>query len=253
MMKKETFLAFVSLFLLTMTTVVYAVEEKAKSVTISEQKADITGDGKLETILLKGVPYQDEESFLKEIYIEVAASNGKKYSIPLESGAKASLQLVDLNRDGVKDLFANVQTGGSGAIVLSFLHSLKGFVHTDLTVPDPVEMESHFLDGYKAEIKIKKTGKTYQFDLKDRKLYYKKLGLYYKGKLNEPTELMVNSYSSLKPVELSDGKLGLKGVQRIAGIANADTIAFIESTWSYQQGKWNLVNVKVKESENESL
>ncbi|AZU62097.1 hypothetical protein [Neobacillus mesonae] len=249
-MKKETLLAFVSLLLLSMTTVVYAVEEKNKTITISEQKADITGDGKLETILLKGVPYQDDENFLKEIYIDVKASNAKNYTIPMESGAKASFQLVDMNNDGVKDVFATVQTGGSGGIVLSFLHSLKGFVHTDLTVPEPVEMESRFLNDYQAEIKIKETGKTYHFDLNERKLYYKKLGLYYKGKLNEPTELMVNSYSSLKPVELADGKLGLKGVQRVAGIANADTIAFVESTWGYLNGKWNLVQVEVKKAEN---
>lgn len=249
-MKKETLLAFISLLLLSMTTVVYAVEEKNKTITISEQKADITGDGKLETILLKGVPYQDDENFLKEIYIDVKASNTKNYTIPMESGAKASFQLVDMNNDGVKDVFATVQTGGSGGIVLSFLHSLKGFVHTDLTVPEPVEMESRFLNDYQAEIKIKETGKTYHFDLNERKLYYKKLGLYYKGKLNEPTELMVNSYSSLKPVELADGKLGLKGVQRVAGIANADTIAFVESTWGYLNGKWNLVQVEVKKAEN---
>ncbi|GHH99095.1 hypothetical protein [Neobacillus kokaensis] len=249
-MKKETFLAFVGFFLLSLTTVVYAVEEKAKTVTISEQKADITGDTELETILLKGVPYQEEEDFLKEIFIEIKASNGKKYTFPLESGAKASFQLVDLNHDGVRDVLATVQTGGSGGIVLSFLHSLKNFVHTDLTVPDPVEMESRFVNDYKAEIKIKETGKTYPFDLKDRKLYYKKLGLYYKGKLNEPTELMVNSYSSLKPVELGEGKLGLKGVQRIAGIANADTICFVESTWRYLNGKWNLLEVKVKKEAN---
>ncbi|WP_286232038.1 hypothetical protein [Neobacillus mesonae] len=249
-MKKELLLAFISFLLLSMTTVVYAVEEKNKTITISEQKADITGDGKLETILLSGAPYEDDENFLKEIFIDIEASNGKNYTVPLESGAKASFQLVDMNNDGVKDVFATVQTGGSGGIVLSFLHSLKDFVHTDLTVPEPVEMESRFLNDFQAEIKIKETGKTYHFDLKDRRLYYKKLGLYYKGKLNEPTELMVNSYSSLKPVELADGKLGLKGVQRVAGIANADTIAFVESTWGYLNGKWKLLQVEVKKAKN---
>ena len=249
-MKKETFLAFVGLFLVSLTTVVYAVEEKTKTVTISEQKADITGDSQMETIYLKGVPYQGEDDFLKEIYIDVSASSGKTFTIPLESGAKASLQLIDLNGDGIRDLFASVQTGGSGGIVLNFLHTLKGNVCKDLTVPEPLEMESHFLNGYKAEIKIKKTGKTYRFDLKDRKLYYKKLGLYYKGKLNEPTELMVNSFHSLKPAELGGGKLGLKGAQRVSGIANADTIANVESTWSYLNGKWKLVGVEVLEAVN---
>ncbi|MFJ7726309.1 hypothetical protein ACIQXV_09105 [Neobacillus sp. NPDC097160] len=248
-MKKEMMLVIVSFFLLSITAItgVYAVEEKAKVITISEEKADISGDGIDEVILLKGVPYQDDDSYLKEIYIEVAGSNGKVITFPLESGSKAALQLTDLNHDGIKDIFANVLTGGSGGIVNNYLYSLKNFVHTDLTIPEPLEMDAKFLNGYKAEIKLKQTGKSYLFDLKDRKKYYKKLGFYYKGKLNEPTELSVNPYNSLKPIPLGDGNMGLKGVQRVTGVANADTIALVESTWTYKNGQWKLLNSDVKQ------
>ncbi|MEH7255392.1 hypothetical protein V7111_25105, partial [Neobacillus niacini] len=90
------------------------------------------------------------------------------------------------------------------------------------------------------------TGKTYLFDLKDRKKYYKKLGFYYKGKLNEPMELTVNSFNSLKPVKLTTGEFILKGIQRITGIANADNIAYVESTWKYGDGKWNFSTANVQ-------
>lgn len=248
-MKKEILLVITSFFLISLTAItgVYALEEKAKVVTISKEEADITGDGKAEVISLKGIPYQDEASYLKKVFIEVTASNMKTYTFPLDSGSKAALQLVDLNHDKVKDLFATVFTGGSGGIVVTYLYSLKDFVHTDLTVPDPLEMDANFLNGYKAEIKLLQTEKTYLFDLKDRKKYYKTLGLYYKGKLNEPTELAVNGFNSLKPIQLGGKKVGLKGCQRVTGVANADTIAIVESTWNYNRGHWNLINTEVKQ------
>ncbi|WP_423802347.1 hypothetical protein [Neobacillus sp. SAB-20_R2A] len=251
-MKKETLLAVFAFFMVSLSaiTVVYAIEEKAKVITISKEEEDITGDGKNEVIQLKGEPYQDDEnSYLKEIFIEINTSDGKTTTIPLESGAKAALQLADINHDSVKDVFATVYTGGSGGIVDTFLYTLKDFQKKDLTASEPLDMETHFLDGYKAEIKINATGKSYLFDLRDRKDYYKKMGLYRKGKLNEPTELMVNPFNSLEPIQLDGGKLGLKGIQRVTGIANADTIAFVESIWTYSDGKWKLVKVEVKKEE----
>ncbi|WP_251550605.1 hypothetical protein [Neobacillus muris] len=247
-MKKEMALAFTAFFFISLSaiTVAYAFEENSKTIEIAKKEADITGDGKNEAILLKGVPYQDEEDdYLSEIFAEVKASNGQTYTIPLESGSKAAMQLVDLNNDGLKDLFISIFTGGSGGTTMDHLYTMKNFQKTDLSVPDPLEMESRFLNGYKAEIKIAETGKSYFFNLKDRKKYYKKLGLYHKGRLNEPIELTVNPYSSLKPIKLEDGRYGLTGVQRVTGIANADMIASAESTWSYINGSWRLAHVKI--------
>jgi hypothetical protein len=248
MMKKEILIIAASFFLTLLSTItgVYAIEEKSKTVTILKKETDITGDGQNEIISLKGVPYQDKDSFLKKIYIDISASNGKTFHFPLESGSKASLQLVDLNHDGVKDIFANVLTGGSGKITINNLYSLKDFILTNLTVPEPLEVESRYVDGYKATINIKETGKTYMFDLMDRKKYYEKLGVYHYGKLNEPTELTVNPYSTLIPVHIKGEEMGLKGIQKISGIANADTIAYVETFWSNEKGKWTLVNTDVQ-------
>ena len=244
-MKKEILVIIAAFFLLSLTAItgVYAIE-KDSVVTISENKADVTGDGVNETIYLKGIPYEDEDSYLKTVYVEVGGPDEKMVKIPLESGSKASLQLVDVNHDGVKDLFASVQTGDSSGTIY-FLSTLKDFKNTPLQVPAPLEVESRFLNGYKAEIKIEETGKTYQFNLKDRKKYYKNLGLYYNGMLNESTELTVNPFSTLKPT-LINGVMGLKGIQVVTGIANADTIADIESLWLFKGGKWSLVTTKVQ-------
>lgn len=253
-MTKEIILGVAAFFLMSLTAItgVYAIEEKVKVITISEKKADISGDGIDETISLKGIPYQDEDSYLKQIYIEVSSADGKTYKIPFEGGSKASFQLVDLNHDGVKDIFSNVLTGGSGGITINYLYTLKDFSLTNLLIPDPLEAESRFVNGYKAEIILSSTGKRYLFDLKDRTKYYNKLGLFRHGKLNEPTELTVNPFSSLKPVVIDGGQLGLAGVQRVTGIANADTIAYIKSYWLYKDGKWNFVKAMVQKEGEKS-
>lgn len=245
-MKKELLMVIVSFFLMSLTAItgVYAIGEN-KIITISEKKVDISGDGIDEVIVLKGVPYQEDDSFLKKIFIEVAGSNGKLYTFPLESGSKASLLLVDLNDDGIKDIFSTVLTGGSSGVIINSLFSLKNFIHTVLPLPEPLEMEGKFLNGYKAEVKLVQTGKTYLFHLRDRMNYYKKLGFYFKGKLNEPAELTINPFNSLEPIPLKNGKIGLLGLQRVTGVANADTIATVESKWVYENGKWKLLGTEV--------
>ena len=58
---------------------------------------------------------------------------------------------------------------------------------------------------------------------------------------------MVDPYSTLKPIIVKDDSYGLKGVQQISGAYHADGIAFVESTWYYENGKWNLMDTKVME------
>jgi hypothetical protein len=251
-MKKEMLLAMVACFFISLTAItgVYAIEKSKETVTLSKEEMDITGDGKDDVILLKGVPYEEEDSFLKRIYLEVAASNEKTYTLSLESGSKASVQLIDLNNDGVKDLFTSVLSEENEGTVINLLYSLKDFVVTKLAVPEPLEMESHFLNNFKAEIRLAQSGKSYIFNLKDRKNYYRKMGVYYKGKLNEPTELTVNTFSSLNPVTLEGEIKGLKGIQRVTGIANGDTIALVESTWIFDNGHWRLLYSDVKKDQS---
>jgi hypothetical protein len=246
-MRKELILVFTVFILVSLTAItgVYAFEEKAKIITLSKNELDITGDGLNEVIYLMAQPYQDKHSYFKKIYIQIKASNHRSYKIPLESGINPKLKFVDLNHDSVKDLFVSIPTGGSGDICTNYIYSLKAFKLINLTVPEPLEVDSRFENDYKANIKIAQTNTSYSFDLKDRKKYYEKLGLFYNGKLNEPTELSVNSFNQMKPALFNENQLGLKGVQRITGAANADTIANVESSWLFEDGHWRLIKVDV--------
>ncbi len=246
-MKKELLITFTAFFFMSLTalTGVYAGDSNEKTVTVSEEKVDITGDGRKDVIYVKGVPFEEGTQFLKEIYLKIKASDGKTYKIELDGGYDPSTKYKDLNHDSVKDIFISVPTGGSGGLSNFYLYTLKDFKVVNLTVPEPLSVSSQFEDGYKASVQIEQTGQSYTFDLSERKADYDRLGLYQNGKLNEPTELMVLPFGTLKPVKVNDQQYGLIGSQRINGAYNADGIANLESTWLYENGKWKLLKADV--------
>lgn len=247
-MKKEMIFALAALFFLSMSalnSVNAGGKDKNKFIEICEEKADVTGDGIEDKVTIKGLPYDEGTEFLKEIQLEIAASNNKQYKIEADGGFEPRAKFLDLNHDGVKDIFLTVNTGGSGAITNHYLYSLKDFNLIDLTVPDPLIINSQFLDGYKASITIEQTGESLTFNLEDRAKDYEQMGLYQNGKLSEPAELMVDPYSVLKPIKVNGDQYGLKGIQAISGAYHADGIAYVESTWFYEKGNWTLKGTKV--------
>jgi hypothetical protein len=247
-MKKEMIFALAALFFMTLSiTGVYASENKNKWITVSKENMDITGDGKEDLIVIKGVPYEEEDSFLKEIQLHITAANGKEYKAELDGGFNPKVQFADLNNDTVKDIYVSIETGGSGGILNDYLYTVKDFQLTDLSVPDPLVINGQFHNGYKASITIQETGKSVTFDLRNRGSDYEKSGLFINGKLSEPTELMVDAYSVLKPVLVDGKKYGLVGVQAISGAAHADWIANVESTWLYENGRWVVKDTKIME------
>ncbi|AIE59949.1 hypothetical protein [Bacillus methanolicus] len=246
-MKKELLFTFAAFFFISLSAITgaYAVGQSNKSITVLQNKVDVTGDGKKDKVSIIGIPFEEGANFLKEIFLKIDASNGKKYKVKLEGGYEPHIKYEDLNHDKVKDLFISISTGGSGGLSNYYLYTLKDFHLTNLTVPEPLVMTTQFEENYKASLVIDETGQKYNFDLKDRKADYDRLGLYENGRLNEPTELMVLPYGTFKPVIVKDNQYGLVGVQRVSGAYHADGIAFVESTWFYENGKWNLLHAKV--------
>jgi hypothetical protein len=235
-----------TIFILLLVAVTVYAAEKQSQTDIVQEHVDVTGDGKDDIITITGVPFEKGSLFLKEISMKIKTSEGESFHNELEGGYEPTLAFNDFNHDDVKDVFVSVETGGSGGLSTYNLYSFKNAKQVDLGVPEPLTLISQFEEGYKASIKIEETSKSYTFDLRDRKSKYDRLGIYNNGKLNEPMELMVFPYSTLKPVVVRDKQIGFKGVQRISGVANVDTIGFVESSWIFEEGKWKLVDTTVQ-------
>ncbi|CAG9606402.1 hypothetical protein [Pseudoneobacillus rhizosphaerae] len=248
-MKKELLFAFTALFLMSLTAItgVYAVENDPEMVPlVNQQQEDINGDGQNDEILLLGLPYQKNDIVYKEFSLTIHLSNGKTYQEMLPYGLDPKLDLMDINHDGIKDVFISIPTGQSGGMSKHYLYSAKENQISNIPIPE-LEILGQFKNGYKAQISIPATKKSFVFDLMVRKEMYESLGMYQNGKLNEPTELMVLPYKKLKPLATKGLDYGLKGVQMITGTSKTDKIAYVETSWYYRNGDWKLINTEVKE------
>jgi hypothetical protein len=246
-MKKQLLLVFVVLLVLFLNKKIdaKAIVSNGKVVTIAKDTVDLTGDGKKDIIVLTGVKMNADKYKNLAININITDSTNTRIKMDLSTGYNPNLRLLDINQDGVKDLYTSVYTSRRGHNAHQTIYTVKNSIASKINLPAPLIIESRFFNEYKAKIKIRKTGKSYIFDLNKRKKYYESSGIFYNGKLNEPTELMVTSrFHDPKPVQVGD-KIGLKGTQIISGVSDSDTIGYVESTWIYVQTEWRLSNVAV--------
>ncbi len=246
-MRKELLFAFVAFFFMSLHAIAGSFAQEQQKINhkvIISYQEDITGDGNKDDIILKGIPYSDNANYLKEIWADIITYTGKKYRIDYEPGYDPKISFVDLNHDGVGDLFQTSGTGGSGGIQNYRLDTLANDKLIELSLPKALNIQAHFEDHYKAKITFLDTNKTYTVNLKDRKEDYQRLGLYSNGRLNEPTELMVDPYAVIETVNIKGKQgLGLKAYQRISGAYHADSIGDAISYWYYENGKWSLVKI----------
>ncbi|MCM3584219.1 hypothetical protein M3182_00500 [Mesobacillus maritimus] len=240
------------IFMLSISVLSVAAKEPQQTPEIIfTKKLDLTGDKIEDVVKIVGTPLKTKSPLLKEIFLAVKTSEGTSIRYPLDAGYNPTATFHDFDHDGKKDIFINLETSEKGGEIKSYLFTIKNALLEEENSPNSLTVFSHFDEDYKATIKIDETGKSYHFDLSDRRLRYNRLGLYQDGKLNEPMELKVYSYGSLKPTETTSGKTILKGLQRISGVSEKDTIGYIESQWELIDGEWKLIHTKIKEKKEE--
>ncbi|MGE8205824.1 hypothetical protein ACQKP0_14805 [Heyndrickxia sp. NPDC080065] len=248
-MKHEYFFAFLAFFLMSLSTVAitYAGETAAiKEKIIQEYNVDVTGDQKPEKIVLKGIQVDPTSMYMKKVWAEITSSTNGKFQIDYELGYEPKIEFVDLNHDGVADLLESSATGGSGGLYNYHLSTLKDGKGLEIPLPPSLNIQGQFKDNYKAKITIPETKYTKVIDLSSRKKDYIRLGLYQEnGKLNEPTELMIDPVAMYKVVKVQGREgYGLNAFRQISGASHADILGTVSSVWYYNNGSWQLINVK---------
>ena len=216
---------------------------------IEEYSADLTGDGKQETIRLYGVLFSPDAAFLKDIYAMIT-SDTKEWRIDYQGGYDPVIQFIDLNHDGIDDLFYQSATGGSGGLYSSQLDTIAEGNLKNIPLPNQDYVKGHFEDGFKAVIDIIPNTKPIVMNVESRKEDYIRLGIYdEQGNIIEQTALMVDPIAFFEPVLISESKgYGLKSYKQISGAYHADRLGVLETLWYFENGKWIILHTEWKEA-----
>ncbi|WP_099160056.1 FG-GAP repeat domain-containing protein [Virgibacillus ndiopensis] len=230
---------------LNLTFTVFA-EEKENPVEklIATYKEDVTGDGLKEVINLYGVIFSKNSNYLHNTWATIKGPGKMQWKITYKGGYEPKLQFVDIDHDGVKDIFYQSATGGSGGLYYYHLHTLKKENVKELPLPKSNYIHGEFQKEFKAALSIEPWNNPIIIDVKDRADEYIQQGIYDKnGKLIKKISLMVDPIAFFEPTLFNKSKgYGLKSYQQISGAYHADQLGSIESLWYFEDGKW----IKIK-------
>ncbi|MDF2646682.1 MAG: hypothetical protein K0Q73_2487 [Paenibacillus sp.] len=208
---------------------------------IQTREIDVTGDGKPDTVSLIGMKSDNSSPYYDKLFITVVGPVQTQVVIPLEGGYNPQMDFCDFIQDKLPQIYVSAETGGSGGLSYYYIYSLKNNVPTAIPLPSPLRVKATFKKNYVVQLKLEETGKSFKIDIKDRKDDYDKFGVYKNGMVVKPIIVNVNDYGALKPMDVDrDGYCELRGIQRITGIANADTLGYALSVWKWKKGKWIL-------------
>lgn len=245
--RSESAMKLLFLLLLLVPSVTLAAEtEPQEAILIETYQEDVTGDGENETIELKGILFSPDTQYYKDIWATVTSPSGTDWKINYGGGYEPVLQFTDLTHDGIKDIFYQSPTGGSGGLYTSDLHTLANGEMQEIPLPEQPYVSGKFEENFNVTIEIVPNGKPIVIDVKDRAEDYIRLGIYDKnGKLLQPTPLMIDPIAFFEPILISDSKgYGLKSFKQISGAYHADGLGTVETLWYYENGNWVILKTE---------
>jgi hypothetical protein len=228
---------------------------------IAVQQADVTGDAANDTVFLAGQPLRDNPAFYNLVTVVVRDGKTGKFSTLPQNRIKDYLRgyepkmfLGDVTGDKLKDVMVSVATGGSGGtsnyLVAAWKNNKPDVIFGEKE-NQGLRIKGKFLNGFKAEMHSETLNKTFIVDLSG---YRKQL---IQGKIYDPNgtyifqtadrgrdsrhDIFSDPFYSLVPVDPdNDGVYSLIGEQNVWGPIHIYTLTTVESTWMYQNGKWNI-------------
>lgn len=211
--------------------------------TITSQKADVTGDGIDDTVILRGYKEAPDDNFIKDITLLMEKGSTNETStvtFPSNAGYNPRLFLGDFTGDGIQDVMVSIDSGGSGGFGFYYLYSFVGGISKKLFDRDEFnetyKYRVTFREGCLVSVYSEYFKKTSIIDVSSRREFYEQEGIYNRScKLLKSTEGFVPGLNNLYPLNSdSAGAYNLLALQRVIGLYGADTIGSIETTL-----KWN--------------
>lgn len=223
-----------------------AAAKKNREVKLKSYMIDVTGDGQKEQLTLYGIPFDENTMYYKEFKLVSINKKGRAVQ-RVAGGFSPNLIFADVNSDRALEVILEIPTGGSAQSRDYYAFNVYNQEIEELPLPNPLNLNGSFKNNYRASFIIPENNQSFVLDLLKHKPVYDKLGMYKKGKLNEPQETLIGEFHSLSIKDVNkDGVNELMAKQTISGASVSDVIAEVCSYWSYEGEKWILKNVKVK-------
>lgn len=209
---------------------------------------DVTGDKVKDSVILVGEKQNKNDIFANKLNIVVQNGKTKKYikTVTENLGGYKDDEMLfigDFTGDKINDVMINAPTGGSGGIVEHVIATFKNNKPTIIFSEkenNGIKFEGKFMDNFSVKLLNEFIKKDINLDISANKNRYIESKVYDKdGKLLSAHTVYSYPFSILEPIDYDcDGTYELKGIQRIVGIANFDTISHVESVWKYDDSKW---------------
>lgn len=212
---------------------------------------DINGDEKKENVLMMA----DDQGWGSEI-IQLHIQEGETgkiidtISVDEIGGYPNGLSLADLNHDGILDMLTSVHSGGTGGMEYHYAYSYAGNNKIDLLDQFQHSIDFEFYDGFKAQVFSEEVNKAFEVEFDEgRKHMYVEHGYYTQNGIMSPTVYGYFRGDMLETTFIEElNKYGLKHSTSLTGPAyNADSIAFIETIFLYDNGRWTTYDLNVED------
>ncbi len=219
------------------------------------RNADIGSDGITDTVILYGMKEKPEDLFVTEINvatIDGATQAVKKSKLVDFTGYEPRIDaIVDFTGDQKPEIFIGSATGGSGGYSTYAVIDFNKNVAENILTPEVAEglsISGKYADGFKAQIQLNETKESFVIDLSSRKKEYieewkifDQTGKFIEGKneTGSANEIFGYPFGALEAIDVNgDGVSELCGTQRLIGVCNAERLSNVDSTLSYEKGKW---------------
>lgn len=221
---------------------------------ISSDKADVTGDGIIDTVSLVGYKEKPDDIFIRNITLLMEDGNTKQtisVSFSNNAGYNPRIFLGDFNNDSIPDVLISIDSGGSGGFGFYYIYSFKNNIVTKLFDSEDFnkvyQYEVEFREGCRVSVYSKYTKKTYLIDVSNKKEFYMEAGVYSRNcKLLKPTEGFVPGLNTLYPMSADKtGHYNLLVLLKIAGLYNADTLGYVEMNMSWDGNQFIPISERV--------
>lgn len=187
-------------------------------------------------ITLVGSYFDKDSPYVENVEIVINPEQGGpaiSTKVPY-SGYNLELFIGDFNGDEKDEIMLRGDYGGSGSFAIATVYDFNAGKLVEIFNPDmfseKYKITAKYLEGYKVLITSITLNEYYIFDISKKPKEYLNLIYDENGKVREFQEPTVSNLNSAFPIKVSNKNIYYLFIrQRIVGVANADTIGYVES------------------------